>query len=378
LWIKANEPENVSVGSDIDGIESISIAGYLPVVTRAMSCARVGTKIYMFGGTKGDAHLYTISVFDTETQSITTIDTTLPRAMYGMGCVATGNKIYLFGGWGSSFLSTISVFDTETESITTIDTTLPTACSNMGCTLIGNKVYLLGGQLTNSNGVAYLNTVNIFDIETEELITSSIELPLANACMGCVSVGTKIYMFGGIDKSNIYGKNTIVIFDTATGEITTLSTALPQNKHRMGCARVGTKVYLFGGRGSDSSTHYSSIDMFDTETEELITLTQTLADKCARIGCAVVDNKVYLLGGAKNDASSGVLNLIQKFSVTHELAQGDIEVQSGLLKNKFNLINTENAQVEIGVENVYIGNENNEAERVDAYLHNGTEWAVIE
>ena len=31
-----------------------------------------------------------------------------------------------------------------------------------------------------------------------------------------------------------------------------------------------------------------------------------------------------------------------------------------------------------GVENVYIGNENNEAELCEAYLHNGIEWAVIE
>lgn len=61
-----------------------------------------------------------------------------------------------------------------------------------------------------------------------------------------------------------------------------------------------------------------------------------------------------------------------------ELTQGNIRIQTDLFKNKFNLINTENAQVEIGVENVYIGNANNEAELCEAYLHNGTEWVVIE
>lgn len=64
-------------------------------------------------------------------------------------------------------------------------------------------------------------------------------------------------------------------------------------------------------------------------------------------------------------------------TTTHELTQGNIEIQSSSITNKFNLINTDTAQVEIGVENVYIGNTNNEAELCEAYLHNGTEWVRI-
>ena len=54
------------------------------------------------------------------------------------------------------------------------------------------------------------------------------------------------------------------------------------------------------------------------------------------------------------------------------------EAISQQVNNVFKLINTDTAQVEMGVENVYIGNENNEAELCEAYLHNGIEWAVIE
>jgi hypothetical protein len=92
------------------------------------------------------------------------------------------------------------------------------------------------------------------------------------------------------------------------------------------------------------------------------------------MGSASIGTKVYLFGGIR---SSVYLNTINVFDITHELAQGNIELQSGLLKNKFNLINTDNAQLQIGVENVYIGNENNEAELCEAYLHNGTEWVQI-
>ena len=137
------------------------------------------------------------------------------------------------------------------------------------------------------------------------------------------------------------------------------------------CASIGTKIYLFGGyNGTAQNTIYE----FDTETETIATLETTLPTPCSEMGCSNYGNKVYLFGGY----GSSALNTINCFTLTHELTQGNIEIQSGLLKNKFNLINTENAQVEIGVENVYIGNANNEAELCEAYLHNGTEWVVIE
>ena len=60
--------------------------------------------------------------------------------------------------------------------------------------------------------------------------------------------------------------------------------------------------------------------------------------------------------------------------ITHELTQGNIEIQSSSITNKFNLINTKNTQVEIGVENVYIGNENNEAGTANAILNVDSEW----
>ena len=222
LWIKANEPANVSVGSDIDGVKNIAQVGALPTNLYAMGCTAVGTKIYLFGGSydkRGVSNA--IRVFNTETKELTTLDVTLPTNLYAMGCAAVGTKIYLFGGFPLN--NTIQVFDLLTKTFITLDAILPTTNSNMGCTA------------------------------------------------------------------------------------------------------VGTDVYLFGG-GRYGDTLYSTI---------------------------------------------------QKLSVTHELAQGDIEVQSTWGNNKFNLINTENNKVEIGVENVFIGNTNNEAELCEAYLHNGTEWVVI-
>lgn len=96
------------------------------------------------------------------------------------------------------------------------------------------------------------------------------------------------------------------------------------------------------------------------------------------MGCASVGTKIYLFGGNMSVYGIDNSNSITKFTLTSPLSQGNIELQTSFLNNVFKLINTDTAQVEIGVENVYIGNDNNEAELCEAYLHNGNEWAVIE
>ena len=138
----------------------------------------------------------------------------------------------------------------------------------------------------------------------------------------------------------------------------------------MACASVGNKIYLFGGyNGGNKNTIYE----FDTGTETITTLAETLPIATREMCCAADGNIIYLFGGASAD----VLNTTNRFSITHELTQGDTEIKSGSHKNKFNLINTDTVQVQIGVESVYVGNENNKAALAEAYLHNGTQWKQI-
>ena len=372
LWIKANEPNNVSVGSDIDGVGSVANVGSLLNPCDGIGCARVGNIIYLLGGFEG-GYSNKIYTFDLETETLTALSTTLPTVCYNVDCATVGKKIYLFGGscgGSDTYLNTINVFDTETETITTLSAKLPKRTIDMGCASVGTKIYLFGGMYYNS-GYYDLTTINVFDTETETLTTLGVTLPKRNYGMACASVGTKIYLLGGHSRNN-GAWTTIDVFDTETQTITTLNTTLPTNWYDMGCSAIGTKIYLFGGY--DNRNYLNTIGVFDTETETIEILENTLPIGCQNIGCSAYGNKVYLFGGY----DAGIrLNPINCFTLTHELAKGDIEVQSGLLNNKFNLINTESAKVQIGVENVYVGNENNEAERVDAYLHNGTEWVQV-
>ena len=355
LWIKANEPNNIKLCGDNVGVESVTkVMSSFPIAYTSMCCASVGTNIYFFGGITSNNAVNTIYMLDTTTQIITKLGTTLPSTRAGMCCASVGTVIYLFGGIvGSTKQNTIYAFDTETKTIRTLSAVLPTKTDYMRCASVGNKIYLFGGY-----DVVVTNKIYVFDTENETIRTSGTVLPNAAAMMGCAAIGTKIYLFGGGLSSGADDK--IKLFDTETESIATLSEVLPEPLSYIGCAGVGTNIYLFGG---------NTIYVFDTETKTIRTSSTTLPERYSEMCCAGVGTNIYLLSGNKTDMFC--------FSVTYELAQGSIEIQISLLNNKFNLVNTENAQVEIGVKKVYFGNENNEAEVVDAYLHNGTDWQQI-
>ena len=360
LWCKCSEPSSVLAKKNVEGTESIRLSDtHLPTGCESICSATIGTKVYLFGGYTGNSRLNTINVFDTETETITTLSTTLPTACNSICSATIGTKVYLFGGCGSQYLNKINVFDTETETITTLSTTLPTACSYMGSATIGTKVYLFGGYTGNSR----LNTINVFDTETETITTLSTTLPTVCNSMGSATIGTKVYLFGGYGSQYL---NTINVFDTETETITTLSTKLPTSGSNICSATIGTKVYLFGGSDSNGAG-VNTISVFDIEKSTITTLSATLPTKLSYIASATIGTKVYLFGG------TGYLNTINVFTVQSELSANTLLLQTDFINNTFEFVDG----IEIGVKNVYLGNSENIAEKVDAYLHNGEEWVQI-
>jgi hypothetical protein len=112
----------------------------------------VGSKIYLFGGSSNTA-TNKILCFDTETETLTTLSTTLPEPNCGMTSAVMGTSIFLFGGWYMQYMSwgggkdKILLFDTETETITTLSSTLPSTGGAYAKTLEnGNKLHLFGHQ----------------------------------------------------------------------------------------------------------------------------------------------------------------------------------------------------------------------------------------
>lgn len=135
----------------------------LPLSLYEMCCAVVGTNIYLFGGyvtTKNVSN--SIFKFDTLTNTVSTITTaTLANPAYSIGCAAVGTKIYLFGGEGvTTSYDTIQVFDTETETITTLSTKLNTAVYWVCAVPFEQSIYLFGHNLDQEDTILKFNTTN--------------------------------------------------------------------------------------------------------------------------------------------------------------------------------------------------------------------------
>lgn len=321
LWIKSTKPASIDFTQNpeqqVQGITSEGLPN-LPFGSYLIGHAAVGTKIYLFGGVKqsstSNAKVDTIQEFDTETKTITTLSTRLIKKGYGPTCVAVGTKIYIFG-FG---VPNIQAFDTISKSITLLS-----------ATLLGNGTYI-----------------------------------------SCAAIGTKIYLFYAPNSSN--SQILIQEFDTTTNTLTTLLTET--EKYRgAGCVAIGNKIYLFGGGAGSADTGYiNKIKVFDTEQNILTDLSLTTAAK-GNIAAEAVGNKIFLFGGY--DGTNYYAN-IQEFIVTFALSSGNILVQEDYLNNVFDVLPAP-TRVQIGVRNVYKGNASNEAEFVDAYIHNGTNWVNV-
>ena len=371
LWIKTAEPAKVHMKSKlIAANEELEMGiGVLPIASYGMATAAVGTKVYLFGG-YGDDRLSTINVFDTNTCAITTLNVTLPTAARDIAAAAVGTKVYLFGGSYSNSsggnLSTINVFDTETNTISTLSETIP-AANGIAAAVVGTKIYLFGG----GNGSTKYNTIKVFDTETNTVSTLSATLPTGAYSIATAAVGTVVYLFGGYDSSRV---STIHTFDTQTNVISTLSATLPIAASGIAAAAVGSKVYLFGG-ASSANNMLSTINVFDTETNMISSLSATLPTAVTKIGVAVVGAKVYLFGGSVSSISG--IATIHALTTSFPVDANTLLIEISLTENLVNLIASDTTTAEVGIANVYLGNADGCAERVAAAVYKDSAWVEI-
>lgn len=370
LWIKAEKPYSIAFNSSFDGVESVTNLNK-PLINDStkrtgMACAQIGNKVYMFGGYVAGTVSNLIQVLDLDAQVVTTLDVTLPFTGYSMRCAAVGTKVYLFGGVrDGAYSRKIYVFDTEILEGYEHETSVSEAGYFMSAVTVGNNIYLVGCY----NASYFLDSIYIFNTISGDFSKASMSLPKDTRASSSIAVGDKIYTFGGYYYGgtaayNCY--NTIQVYDVTNDTTQKLNVTLPFAYKNIGCAVIGTKIYLFGGyiedKASSTKKAVSDIVVFDTVNESITTLGTTLPTAMSELQCAVAGNKVYMFGSSE-------VNSIMLFTLTHDLFENDIEVETSHTENKFNLINTENTKVVIGVKNVYIGDADNHAETCEAYLH---------
>ena len=237
------------------------------------------------------------------TPSVETLDTTLSASVYGVA-IATQDKCYLFNN--ASYNNYILQFDITSQTVTTLNITLPDEIKGYTASLVGTTCYIFGGYI---RGIGHTNQIIKFDTVLQKITKLNSVLPITAEYMASAAVDTNCYIFGGDTNgaSSAY-LNTIVQFDALSETVTLLSATLPEHRAYMAVASVGTDCYIIGG-SAKSGESASKIVQFDTISQTVTTLSTTIGSVSSP-SIAVINTNCYIFGGR---SVSGDSNRIRNF-----------------------------------------------------------------
>jgi N-acetylneuraminic acid mutarotase len=382
LWVKTEEEaKRVFVDPRVEfpeggRAESIEVLSkQIGTAFRDSASVTVGKKIYFFGGTAGSASAgtNTIRVFDTETEEYLTLDEIIPTNLAEAAAACVGNKIYIFGGRTSgtgitqteaNTLNSVFMFDIETETIVQLACVLPNKLTHLTAVTVGSTIYVFGGSYWYSSGStnraqAY-KSIQRFDVESQTFTKckGSFSSNDSKYGMAGAAIGTKIY-------ANVDQKKNIYCYDTEKDEVTASTATLPTNSNtNIRACQFDGKIYFF---------NLGSIWCFDPNKQSVetsdIAITNGKLDPA--VGC--VGSEIYIISGQNNTHIEKYLPQIGLMTVP----LGALKIIPLADDNIFPIINSHATYIEIGVAKVFKGNEENGGERQEAYLYKNGAWVKI-
>ncbi|MCK9356346.1 MAG: hypothetical protein M0R22_04245, partial [Dehalococcoidia bacterium] len=130
------------------GWEVLPLMHQAPVVYKLAGVARVGDRIYVFGGSDGRVTFCACETLPANMHEWVDM-APMPTARSDMGVVTIGHRIYAVGGLGNDydFLSVVEKLDTVTGTWTTLPS-MPNATAWMAIAVIDDRfIWVLGGYI---------------------------------------------------------------------------------------------------------------------------------------------------------------------------------------------------------------------------------------
>ena len=317
-------------------------------------------KIYMFGGRYSSA-TYTDAVveYDVSTNKITNISHAPSTMALGVW-VKAGDVAYGFACFNNGGHNRVAKYDFTTKETTevsaefTFDTT---------STLPTSREYY---PFDAGNGIFYL-------LPLEASRTSDSNTPLLKVDLGAKTVTkylTVAKLFPAqnwISGSSTYNLNSFT-FKAA------------------GIVQVGSTGYIFGGQCAYSGSVRSSPYVFkiDISSNGLAVsnldmyLFSTMTSNGLYRAAGLLDNKIHIIQ-YYSQATDTTYRNNQTLTLYSPLDNNKLFLQTGFGNNKFNIVNDNKAKVEIAINNAFIGNSENKADEIDAFLcdTNDSKWKNI-
>ena len=359
LWINHDAPSSYLITNKVTTSEAFDTDydTVFPESRYGMGMATVGKKIYMFGGYSNTQRvaLDEIGYFDTETDTYTKLDVTLSATASSVIAEAKGTDIYVLTS------NNTYKFDTLTNTITNLKVGI--SLYNQAHAIVGDIIYLFGGE----DSSVFRGYIYTFNTLTNTYTKLDVSLGKAISCMSACAIEDIIYIFGGdAERTTSYEQSDVVyMFDTKTNSLNKLNITLPQATQNIGVVVIENYVYLFGGYSNVKVVN--TIYKFNPFTETFTLLDSVLPIAISsKVPAIAVGDTVYIISGSN---SSRDKTSIEKFVVNTVIPYDELLITSTLNKNVFNIINGDTVQMEMGINNIYIGNTENYGEKLDGYLY---------
>lgn len=317
-------------------------------------------KIYMFGGRYSSA-TYTDAVveYDVSTNKITNISHAPSTMALGVW-VKAGDVAYGFACFNNGGNNRVAKYDFTTKETTevsaefTFDTT---------STLPTSREYY---PFDAGNGIFYL-----LPLETSR--TSDSNTPLLKVDLGAKTV-TKYLTVAKLFPAQTW------ISGSSTWSLNSFTFKAA------GIVQVGSTGYIFGGQCANSGSVRSSPCVFkiDISSNGLVVsnldmyLFPTMTNNGLYRAAGLLDNKIHIIQ-YYSQATDTTYRNNQTLTLYSPLDNNKLFLQTGFGNNKFNIVNDNKAKVEIAINDAFIGNSENKADEIDAFLcdTNDSKWKNI-
>ena len=214
------------------------------------------------------------------------------------------NKIYVFGGFSGADgpVKRSDVYNPATDTWTQI-ADLPTRLTHAGVAVEGRDVYVAGGYVgigsTGYNQTFGVTDVWKYNVDVDQWTTMP-DLPRRLASGGLVTIGRKLYYFGGNDgnRNDAVDHYVLDLDNTAAGW--QIRAVLPEARSHLGYLALGGKIYAIGGQhGNDEELEtVTRVDIYDPATNTWSSgAAMPVAISHISSSTFVLNNRIIVAGG---------------------------------------------------------------------------------
>ena len=288
---------------------------------------------------------------------------------YMLVCAAVGSKIYIFGGSSSAAgdpNNQALCFDTETNELTALGVSYKTI--HAAAVAVGTDIHLFGGR-TSSTSSSYTNQHKIYNTETGEMTDgTTIALAYGQTC-AYDPVDNVVYLIGGTSSSPF---KSIYRYDPASDSRSVCPVQLDVGKVQCGACVVGRRLYIFAGASSvySSGTKYNDISYYDLDSGTLVKLPLTCYSG-RYVGATLYGDDIFLV------TYNGSVYAYKEQIGKPYLEKDNLQLIRETDGSVFKLFNADTLDVETVVGSVYLGDENNGGDLMEACIYKDGEWVAV-